>query len=101
MITNLLKGSERKFDIKMQPIGDVHLKDCILKISVFANQNNIIAIDTSNVINIDDDTVKVVLVKEVMEKLKSNKVKFRIEIRIPDSDFPDLYKDQTYDIISY
>ena len=99
MAQNLIKGSERKFTLKMEPIDGVHLADCKLKVGAFVSVSNVIPIDNSCVTVVDEDTLKVLIKKEVAEAIKSTNIKFRVEIGIPDSDFPDNYKDQIYDII--
>jgi hypothetical protein len=94
-MSELQRGSERKFTLKMKPIDGVRLGDCTLKVELMANGKSIM-LDESNLVKDDEDTYKILLCKEDAEALGSNNIKARVYIGIPDKDFPDGYRDQIY-----
>ncbi len=96
-MANLIKGSERKFIIGMQPIDDVHLSECTIKVEIYSGQRSVM-LDESCVKYVDDDSIKVIVKKEDALALGGVIFKFRIHIGIPDADFPDNYRNQIYDL---
>lgn len=98
-MSQLIKGSERKFILKMKPIDGVHLADCRLRVEAFVYANKVIELDDSCIKKVDEDTYKIIIRSEDAKALGQVDFKFRVHIGIPDEDFPDNYKDQGYDII--
>ena len=96
-MSEILYGSERKFIVRLKPIGDIRLADCTLKIAVYTNDNNLVDIKSEHIFYEDEDAVRVILTTDTIAQLADAPIKFRIYLGIPDSDFPDTYRDQIYD----
>ena len=99
-MSELKKGSERKFTLRMKPINGVHLSQCSLRVEVFAFANKVIPIDDSYIYKKDDDTIKIIIVSKVAEELSAIDFKVRLYVGIPDGDFPDKMKNQIYELSS-
>lgn len=93
----LLKDSERKFTLSMKPIDGVHLSDCKLEVYFFVG-NRKVRVEDSCLINVDNDTYKVLLLTSQAKILNDINIKMEVNIGIPDSDFPDGYRNQKYEL---
>ena len=96
-MSEILYGSERKFIVRLKPIGDIRLADCTLKIAVYTNANNLVDIKSEHIFYEDEDAVRVILTTDTIAQLADAPIKFRIYLGIPDNDFPDAYRNQIYD----
>lgn len=90
MNEKLQQGSERKFLLRMEPMGNIHLEDCeITKVEVFVLSNQKIQIDNSRISKENRDTYKIVVASDDAKALAGTNIKVNVYIGIPDSDFPD------------
>lgn len=97
-MSQLVKGSERKFILRMEPVDGVHLADCRLRVEAFVYANKVVELDSSCLKKVDEDTYKIIIRSEDAKALGQVDFKFRVHIGIPDADFPDNYRDQIYEL---
>lgn len=93
-----VQGSERKFRLHMAPMGNVHLVDCRLKIEAYVYTNRRVSIGDSSMFKVDNDSYDIIIVSEDARAIGAGDVKLRIQIDIPDGDFPDRYRTEIYDV---
>ncbi len=74
------------------------LKDCRLSLEAYVHTSKAVDIDKSYVVRKDDDTVNIVIVMDDAKRIGSGNIKIAVHIGIPDGNFPDGYRDQTYEV---
>lgn len=95
----LLKGSERKFTIAMEPFDGIHLEACrIDKVRIVTFSGRSVTLDGTNIIRDGEDAIKIILVSEDAKALGTVNIKVELYIGIPDSDFADGFRDQIFTI---
>lgn len=93
----LLKGSERKFQITMEPFDGIHLDACrIDKVKIITFSGRSVTLDGTNIIRDGEDAINIILVSEDAKALGTVNIKVELHIGIPDSDFEDGYRDQIF-----
>lgn len=85
---NILKGSEFKINVSMDPIDDYTMKDIIFKCTFFSGDKSI-TLDKDDMIFADDNNYVAPLDSS---KLGLGAIKVKYEADIPDEDFPDGYR---------
>lgn len=82
--------SEHKIVVGIEPIGGIHLSECDFTVNLYVYTNRRISIPKSQCIKEDDDTYKVTF---NTKDLGRGNVMMSLNIRIPDADFNDGFKD--------
>lgn len=99
MNSRLVHPSEHSYTLTMQPLQDgTRLKDCKVSIDAFVYTNKLVSIDASYIRKVDDDSVEITLVMEDAQKIGKGNMKLMVHIGIPDANFPDGYRNQTYEV---
>ena len=82
--------SDHKIRFKVEPIDGVHLAQCDFRLSLFVAINRKIEFDKSDCVKVDDDTYTVTF---NTKDIGRGAVRLSLNIRVPNSDFEDGYKD--------
>lgn len=99
MSSRLVHPSEHSYTLAMQPLQDgTRLKDCKISIDAFVLTNKSVAIDSSYIRKVDDDSIEITLVMEDAQKIGKGNMKLMVHVGIPDANFPDGYRNQTYEV---
>jgi hypothetical protein len=99
MASKLLYPSEHSYKLSMKPLQDgTRLSDCTLSIELQVYSNRKVDIDSSYIKKIDEDNILIVVTMDKAERLGKGEAKIIVHIGIPDSDFPDGYRNQIYEV---
>lgn len=79
-------GTEYKINIKMEPMGEIHLANCEFEAQFFTNPTRAHNIIKSQMIMVDNDNY---LAMVDSEKTGAGELMMRIAIDLPDADFAD------------
>lgn len=82
-------GAEIKFNVHVEPIGDVWLSDCDFKCTFFVYNNKTVVVPKEEMIMIDDDNYLAIVDSN---RLGTGRVKCKIEMEVPDADCEDGFR---------
>ena len=82
-------GTELKININVEPIDDIHLSECNFTAIFYANSENSLVISKEQMIKKDEDNYVALVDSEALGK---GLLRMRLEVQVPDSDFPDGYR---------
>lgn len=82
-------GSELKINVNVKPIGNIHLSQCDFDCMFFITPSKAVTLNKSELLRVDDDNY---IARIDSNELGIGTIKMNINIRIPDSDFPDGYR---------
>lgn len=89
------KGTELKINVHVKPIGSIHISQCDFTCTFFASSNRSVVVPKDEMIKVDDDNY-IALVDT--GKIGLGKIKMKIEVQVPDSDFPDGYRKEVANV---
>jgi hypothetical protein len=85
----IIIGTEIKININVEPIDDIHLSECDFTATFYANSEKSLVINKEQMIKKDEDNYVALVDSEILGK---GLVRLRLEVQIPDKDFPDGYR---------
>lgn len=75
------------------------LSECrVTAIEAYVFTNKAVAIEQSYIHKIDDDSYYICIIMDDSVKIGAGKIKLAIHIGIPDTYFPDGYRDKVYEV---
>ena len=86
MATTSIIGTEEKFNVRVAPIGDLHIIDYDFSVEAYSNSNARAVIPKEDVIFVDDDNF---IVRIDTNELGLGQITLEVTAFVPDSDFPD------------
>ena len=89
------RGTELKINVHVEPIGGIHLSQCEFTCAFFVYTNRALEVTKAEMIKVDDDNY-IALVDS--DKVGTGQVKMKIEVQVPDSDFPDGYRKEVANV---
>lgn len=82
-------GTELKFNINVEPIGDVWLSDCDFRCTFFVFNHKTVVVNKEDMMMIDDSNFLAIVDSS---RLGPGRVKVKIELDIPDADCEDGFR---------
>ena len=99
MSSRIAYPSEHSYTLTMQPMKDgTRLSDCRVSIKAYVSTNKSVDIDSSWIRKIDDDSIEIIIVMEDMIKIGKGQLKLSVNVGIPDTNFPDGFRNQKYEV---
>ena len=85
----VILGTELKININVEPVDNVHLAECEFVATFYANSEKSLTINKSEMIYKDIDNYIALVDSQLLGK---GLVRMKLEVEIPDKDFPDGYR---------
>jgi hypothetical protein len=82
-------GTEMKFDVHIEPIGELSMSDYDFECAFFVYANKKVVIKKSDMIKINKDHYLAIIETEQALKLGKGRIQLEITSYVPDSDFSD------------
>ena len=85
----LILGSERKFELYISPLGNIHASQYDFTVKVFTNSAHSLQLSKDDCIMVDDDTFLVPVDTNV---IGLGTINFEVTAFVPDGDFEDGFR---------
>lgn len=82
-------GTELKININVEPMNGIHLSECDFTVTFYTNVERSLTISKSSMIESDSDNYIALVDSEFLGK---GLLRMKLEIEVPDNDFPDGYR---------